>query len=61
MSQLSSAVADMVEGIDTDELSEIESHLHIVEPRHMLKSVALASQNTLDEVVLIGGRFTVSF
>lgn len=61
MSQLSSLVDDMVEELDIQEMNDIETHLHIVEPRNVLKSHALTSASPLDEVVRIGGRFTVSF
>lgn len=57
---MSSLVFDEMETFLNHDMVQ-EPELFIVEPRHMLRSNALASLSAIEEVVSIGGRFTVSF
>lgn len=42
------------------ETMNTEPELYVVEPRHLARSV-LASITNLEEVIFVGGQFTVSF
>lgn len=57
--QLSSLAVDDMEMVFTRDM-DVRPELYVVEPRNF-KNYVLSPQSSADEVVVIGGRFTVSF
>lgn len=59
--KLSSLCVQDMEHIHGQETMNAEPELYVVEPRQRMRNAILSSMNSLEEVVTIRGRFTVSF
>lgn len=59
--QMSSLAVDDIDDVQNHETMEVRPELYVVEPRHLSRIANLIPMSSLDEVISIGGRFTVSF